>query len=700
MKLVNLGKRIAAALCGVAAAFAAFSTSAATVRAAEEGELRAPCYPLITCDPYFSVWSNVDELADAFPVHWTGRIHALTSFVRVDGENYRLMGKPTEFDKNAKKATQKSVSVRATKTVYTFEAGGVELTLTFRRTPLPNDWDVFSRPAAYVVWTAKATDGKEHNVAIYYDQTAELCVDDSNQEVAAGRLTTENLDVLRFGTTQQPILEKKGDNRCIDWGSLFLAVEKGTAKTALAGHIDARAAFLKDGSLPSDDKRFPRRANDDWPVLAVAFDCGKVGADAVEKRIIAAYDDEYSIEFLGQKCRPYWRRNGLEGLSMLELANAEYADLTVRCDAFDAEMFEQATAVGGPKYASLCSIAYPQAVAAHKLAVLPNGKPILVSKENFSNGCAATVDILYPTAPVFAVYDAGLLKATMTPVLEYVASGRWKFPFSPHDLGTYPKLNGQVYGGGERTEENQMPVEESANMLIIADVIARLDGNVEYVAEYWDILESWAEYLLAKGLDPENQLCTDDFAGHLAHNANLSAKAIVALACFADLCERNDKPELAKKFRAKAEEFAVEWVKLADGGDRFLLAFDRKDSWSQKYNLVWDKLLALNLFPKEVVAKELAYYKTKFNKYGLPLDNRADYTKLDWELWTATMADTRAEFDALTAPVYEFVDNTPNRVPLSDWYFTSDAKQRGFQARAVVGGVFIKLLENNEKLTK
>ncbi|MBQ2788081.1 MAG: DUF4964 domain-containing protein, partial [Thermoguttaceae bacterium] len=71
MKLVNLGKRVAAALCGVAAAFAAFSASAATVRAAEEGELRAPCYPLITCDPYFSVWSNVDELADAFPVHWT-----------------------------------------------------------------------------------------------------------------------------------------------------------------------------------------------------------------------------------------------------------------------------------------------------------------------------------------------------------------------------------------------------------------------------------------------------------------------------------------------------------------------------------------------------------------------------------------------------------------------------------------------------
>ncbi len=698
MKLVKLGERIAAALCGVAA-FAAFST-AATVRAAEGDELRAPCYPLITCDPYFSLWSNVDELADAFPVHWTGRTHALTSFVRVDGQNYRLAGLPVEFNDMAKKATQKSVSVRATKTVYAFEAGGVELTLTFRRTPLPNDWDVFSRPAGYVVWKVASTDGKEHDVAIYYDQSAELCVDDPKQEVAPNRFATANLDVLRLGTTEQPILVKKGDNRCIDWGSLFLAVEKGTAQTAIAGHLDARRGFLTNGELPSDSRRFPRAANDDWPVMAVAFDCGKVGAEAVEKRVVVAYDDEYSIEFLGQKCRPYWRRNGLEALSMLELAASEYADLTVRCDAFDAEMFERASAVGGSKYASLCSIAYPQATAAHKLVVLPNGKPMLVSKENFSNGCAATVDILYPTAPVFAVYDAGLLKATLTPVLEYVASGRWKFPFSPHDVGTYPKLNGQAYGGGENSEREQMPIEESANMLIIADVVARLDGNVEYVAEYWKILESWAEYLLAKGLDPENQLCTDDFAGHLARNANLSAKAIVALACFADLCERNDKPELAKKFRAKAEEFVVEWMKLADGGDRFLLAFDRKDSWSQKYNIVWDKLLALNLFPKEVVAKELAYYKTKTNKYGLPLDNRADYTKLDWQIWIATTADSRAEFDAFAAPVYEYVDKTPSRVPLSDWYFTSDAKQRGFQARAVVGGVFVKLLENDERLTK
>jgi len=197
-------------------------------------------------------------------------------------------------------------------------------------------------------------------------------------------------------------------------------------------------------------------------------------------------------------------------------------------------------------------------------------------------------------------------------------------------------------------------------------------------------------------LDPDNQLCTDDFAGHLAHNTNLSVKAIVALGSYALLCDMTGKKEEAKQFRAAAQDMAGQCVKMADDGDHFRLAFDRAGTWSQLYNLVWDKLLGLNLFPPEVPRKAVGFYKTKQEKYGLPLDNRKSYAKLDWTVWTATLAEAPEDFHALTDPLYRFAHESKSRVPFTDWYWTPDGKTAGFQARSTVGGIYIKLLADPE----
>ena len=661
-----------------------------SLSAAAAERFRPPAVPLVACDPYFSVWSMADRLTDEPTKHWTGTPQPLTSLVRIDGQTFRLMGADP---RSTPALPQTAVEVLPTRTIYDFDGAGVRVRITFLTPLLPADLDVFARPVTYLTWQVNSTDGRPHAVSVYFDASALLAVNAPEQDVAASRHKLGDLTLLRVGSAQQTMLARFGDNLRIDWGYLYVTAPTGAGAAANRGA--AQAAFASHGVLPdADDLDMPRPASvrRSQPALAWAFDFGQVADAPVSRYLVLAYDDLFSIEYFYRRLRPYWRRNGAQAGDLLQRSVAEYGALSARSERFDADLMAELRRAGGEKYARLAALAYRQGFAAQKLVADVDGTPLSFAKENFSNGCIATVDVMYPASPQLLHFNPALLKATLTPVLEYAMMPRWRFPFAPHDLGTYPLANGQVYGGGEKTEENQMPVEESANMLILAAALARAEGSAGYAAKYWPALERWAAYLRDKGLDPENQLCTDDFAGHLAHNANLSLKAIVALGAYAQLCDRTGRQAEGARYWTTARDFVEKWMKMAAGGDRYRLTFDGPGTWSQKYNLVWDRVLGLHLFPAELAATEVAWYKTHQNRYGLPLDNRKSYTKLDWLLWSATLADKQADFEALVDPAYRWASETPSRVPLTDWYDTESGKQQGFQARSVVGGLFIKLL--------
>ena len=648
--------------------------------------LRPPAVPLVADDPYLSIWSEADHLTDKPTVHWTGRPHSLTSMIRVDGQTFRLMGaKPDAVPA----LPQTALRVLPTRTIYDFENPTVHVTLTFMTPKLPSDLDVYARPVTYLIWDVRATDGKKHAASVYFDNSSELAVNSPDEAVVWQRQTMGPLTALRIGTQAQPVLGSRGDDIRINYGYAYAAAPSAGMQAAQGAADTVQGSFVAGGRLPGrEDTRQPRAVKDAMPVSALALDFGQVGAAPVSHYAMLAYDEIYEVRFFRKDLRPYWRRNGAGPAELLQTAAREYPALQAKCAAFDDSLMADLEKQGGAHYAQIAALAYRTAIAGTGLAADANGKPLLFTKENTSNGDIATVDVIFPADPIFLMFSPALAKASLVPVLLYAASPHWKFPNAPHDLGTYPIASGTDDGG------EGMPVEESANMLILLDGIAKEEGNAEFASQWWPKVSQWAEYLQNYGLDPEDQLCTDDFMGHLAHNSNLSVKAILGLAAYGDMCRMRGDNMAAEKYFAMAHGFARHWVQAAGDGNHSRLAFDKPNTWSQKYNLVWDQILNLHVFPATVASSEIAYYKSVLQPYGVPLDSRTHLTKTDWSLWSATMADNQADFETLVSPIYDYLNTTTARQPLVDSYVTDNIKSDGMHARPVVGGLFIKMLSD------
>jgi hypothetical protein len=682
--------------------------------------VRVPAAPLIVHDPYLSVWLVADTTTERWPAHWSGRNMPICGMARIDGQPFRFLGRLTPYASlDLPPMAQVALEVLPTRTVVTLAAAGVELTLTFTSPALPDDLDLVSWPLTWVNIAVRATDGATHAVELYLDVAGSWAVHHPQEQVVWGRHRAGPVTSLWVGSRAQPVLETAGDEVLIDWGYLHVAADPAMAAAGALGEgLTLRETFAATGTIPDrDDVGFggplgmPAPAasgtaagggagdlDEDRPPLVVAAwatSLGQVGGTPAVWALAVAYDQGFAVEWLHRRLRPYWRRGGRTAIGLIEEAWARRAEVAARCATLDATLLADAEAAGGADYARLCALAFRQCLGAHALVADADGTPLHFSKENSSNGCMATVDVTYPAAPFFLLLNPALLEAQLEPVCRYAASGRWPFPYAPHDVGRFPLANGQVYGGAEHSHLRQMPVEECGNMLILAAALARARGTAAFAARHWALLERWAGFLAEHGLDPASQLCTDDFAGHLARNVNLSAKAIVALGAFAQLADTVGRPDTGRRFRELAEAWVGEWCRMADDGEHYRLTFDGAGTWSQKYNLVWDLLLDLELFPAEVRAREVAHYLREQRRYGVPLDSRHAYTKLDWILWSACLAEREEDFRAMIEPIARFLDDTPDRVPLTDWYDTETsrtARRRGFRARSVVGGVLVKLL--------
>ena len=293
---------------------------------------------------------------------------------RVDGKPFRLLGPKPDV---APAMAMASLEVTPTRTTYILDGGGVRIHMTFLSPLLPGDLSVLARPVTYLTWDVQSTDGSSHDVSVYFDATAEFAVNTPDQRVAWSRDRAGKLDWLRVGTAEQPILAKTGDDRRIDWGYFYVAApHSGGLASAVATDATSRGGFAATGKLPeADDARSPRPAREDWPVLAFAFDLGRVAETPQSRHVLLAYDEISTVEHMGRRLDPLWKGEGWDVSDLLRAAECDYASLKIHCAEFDDELTSDMERLGGREYARLGALAYRQCLAAHTLAIGPRGVP-------------------------------------------------------------------------------------------------------------------------------------------------------------------------------------------------------------------------------------------------------------------------------------------------------------------------------------
>jgi len=647
---------------------------------------KAASVPIIVHDPYFSIWSSSDRLYDTDTVHWSRNRQKIRGYLKIDGDVFSFMG-DKEFHKEI---PQKSINVTATATTYVFENDRVEFTVKFTSPLLLEDFNLVSRPCTYIDYEIKKKVICEVEAELIV--SSDLVTSDHSQHIIGDSHTYTKGMGYKYafmGRGFQKPLGSSGDNVTIDWGYAYLATQMGDV------YYDYKNKQIG---------------------------C-KVAIDA-KASLVIAYDDVLSINYFGQWRKAYWTNTYASILEAIAASFKDKDDVVLRAEKLDEEIELKAREVGGDDYVFLCNFSYRHSIAAHKLITDEEGNVLFLSKENDSNGCIGTVDVSYPSVPLYLLYNTEYVKGMLRPVFKFAESDVWEYDFAPHDVGRYPYAWGQVYGLNPQKWEKsftgaqgsvfppfymypkasdifdiryQMPVEECGNMLILTAVVCERDNTADFALQYLSILKKWTNYLLEFGEDPGEQLCTDDFAGHLSHNVNLSAKAIMGIEAYARILDMIGECEEATIFHQKAKDMAKSWQERAYAGNHYSLSFGNKDTWSLKYNLIWDKYFESQLFDDEVYEKELAYYIGKNNEYGVPLDSRETYTKSDWILWCASFAKDKETAGKLISPIANYLENTETRVPFSDWYDTKTSKFVAFIARSVQGGIFMPILVNDKK---
>ncbi|GAA5882719.1 hypothetical protein JCM16303_006560 [Sporobolomyces ruberrimus] len=693
--------------------------------------LLPPAVPLAVKSPYLNAWlptggefpkTLTGHWARHWPVRWgpdSSKSFELpwSGMIRIDGKTFEFLGAPISsassvFDNNDKHeaktgvAEQTDFEFTATRSMFSFEADEVKFNVTFLSPVTPNDEVKTSLPFSYLSVDVEPTALERRSISVYTDVGGAWASGDSTIEIVWDFLAHKGVGIHSVARKDQQVFGEYAEQA--EWGNTIYATDSthGIASSGPAQKL--RSRFIRKGRLDGTfDSRY-RKINLDEPVFGFS---------------VPLTPERPNVVFtIGHVRHPYVNyvtpkgQVSLEGLWTTRFANSEDAIAFFQLDypralseakRFDAQIRRDAQRVSGANYASIVELSTRQAFASFELTTGVNEdyevdetRMMGWLKEISSNGDMSTIDVIFPLHPILLYTNPTLLALLLEPLLTYTHSGLYPNRWPVHDLGRYPNATGYNDGNDE-----PMPVEEAGNMLWMALSYYQLTSDLPWVEKHYEVFKSWTTFLIDDGLLPSNQLSTDDFAGQLANQTNLAVKAIVGIGAMAELANQTGRWTDWIHYRAVAKAYVREWWKLAmtdlEGSHPHAkLAYQEDDSWGTLYNLLGDRILSLDLFPKELYDHQSKWYKQKREKFGVPLDSRHYWAKTDWQIFAAASTSDKDTQDMFIDDLVSYLKAGKVDAAFPDLYETPTANWPGeegydwgirFIARPVAGGHFASL---------
>ncbi|KZT72217.1 hypothetical protein DAEQUDRAFT_763324 [Daedalea quercina L-15889] len=588
--------------------------------------------PLAVRSPYLSTWlgsTNGTDITNAWPVFWSesnGHVNGWAGLIRVDGSTYKWLGTPAE-PSGLNNTNLTTSQITPTRTIWTILAGPMKLTVTFL-TPIEASSTLLSAPPPLGTEVLPAVIG-----LVYSDVSAEWLSGNASSSVQWNTTTTNQL-IYHQVELQEPTQFTEVDDQAVD-GTLYYAIAQGTSATYQTGaDATVRGQFTTKGTLANTQDTNFRAISDDYPVFGLAVDLGTIQSTSSPVVWTIGFVRDPSVQYTTgagtvQNRSPYYVTQYSSAVDAMEAFVTDSSDAMTRSTQLDNEITQNATSISS-EYSDLVSLAARQTFGAIDITVSQgtdsqwNTSDVMIFMKNMGNNRRVNpVEIMYAAFPMFLCVNASYGRPLLTPLLEYQSSSMYTLPYAASDIGSgYPIASGD-------SSTNQLGVEQSANMIIMALAHARASGDGTLLVQYYDLLKSWADYLVQNSETPSNQATAD---GQSSSNmTNLAIKGIIAIEAMSQIASVVGNGSAASTYADIASTDASAWESLAlsqNSAQGLLFTYGSTDTWALTYNLYADLLLGTNVVSQSIYDRQGDYYNSLISDgtsrtYGLPLDSAA-----------------------------------------------------------------------------